>query len=124
MNLKDWIEKWSNYYWMPSDPRLQIKNLTVEHFGQLNLMWVLMGRKTITQGFFDQNLDKWELAGKICLRMIDGVPIREYATIYNEREFYAFVKKHPEVFASYLPMTTWDRMFKTSAARKIRASSK
>ena len=112
MNVKDLITKLSKPHWMPTDPRLVVKNLTVEHIGQLNLMWVMLDRKPITQGFFDNHLEKWALAGRISVQGIDGAPVREYATLFSEAEFIAFVRAHPKVFTRYLPMKTWDQMFR------------
>ena len=112
MNVKTLIAKLSKPHWMPADPRLVVKNLTVEHIGQLNLMWVMLDRKPITQGFFDNHLGEWELAGRISVQVIDGAPVREYATLFSEAEFIAFVRAHPKVFTRYLPMKTWDQMFK------------
>ena len=112
MNVKTLITKLSKPHWMPTDPRLVVRNLTVEHIGQLNLMWVMLDRKPITQGFFDNHLEKWALAGRIAVQVIDGAPVREYATLFSEAEFLVFVKKHPEVFTRYLPMKTWNQMFR------------
>ena len=112
MNVKTLIAKLSKPPWMPTDPRLIVKNLTVEHVGQLNLMWVMLDRKPITQGFFDNHLREWELAGRISVQVIDGAPVREYATLFSEAEFIVFVRAHPEVFARYLPMKAWNQMFR------------
>ena len=111
MNVKDLITKLSKPHWMPQDPRLIVKNLTPEHIGQLNLMWVLNKRKPITQGFFDQNLDLWALAGRVSVQVVDGAPVREYATLFSEEEFYEFVCRHPEIFSRYLPMNEWKQAF-------------
>ncbi len=46
------IEKLSKPHWMPSDPRILVSNLTPEYIGQLNLMWVMLGRINITANFF------------------------------------------------------------------------
>ena len=112
MNVKTLIARLSKPHWMPTDPRLVVKNLTVEHIGQLNLMWVMLNRKPITQGFFDNHLEEWALAGRISVQVIDCAPVREYATLFSEAEFLVFVKKHPEVFTRYLPMKTWNQMFR------------
>lgn len=112
MNLKEWIVKLSKPHWMPEDPRIRIHNLTPKHVGQLNLMWVFAGRKPITQGFFDRNLNLWDLAGRICVQTVDNIPVREYATLFTEQEFYQFVKQHPEVFERYMPMSAWSRHFR------------
>ena len=112
MNVKTLIAKLSKPHWMPTDPRLIVKNLTVEHIGQLNLMWVMLDRKPITQGFFDNHLEEWTLAGRISVQVIDGAPVREYATLFSEAEFIAFVRAHPEVFTRYLPMKRWNQVFR------------
>ena len=91
MEPQELINKLSKPHWMPQDPRLIVRNLTPEHIGQLNLMWVFLGRKPITQGFFDQNLSVWELAGRISVQSIYNISVREYATLYTEDEFYRFV---------------------------------
>ena len=104
MNVKTLIARLSKPHWMPADPRLVVKNLTVEHIGQLNLMWVMLDRKPITQGFFDNHLEEWALAGRISVQVIDGAFVREYATLFSEAEFIAFVRAHPEVFIRYLSM--------------------
>lgn len=112
MTLQDWIAKWSKPYWMPKDPRTVVRNLSPEHIGQLNLMWVMVGRGEITQGFFDQNLSKWELAGRVSVQLVRGIEIREYATVFNEAEFYEFVRSNPQVFNRYMSMATWHKIFK------------
>ena len=112
MNVKTLIAKLSKPHWMPTDPRLIVKNLTAEHIGQLNLMWVMLDRKPITQGFFDNHLEEWALAGRISVQVIDGAFVREYATLFSEAEFIVFVRKHPKVFTRYLPMKTWNQMFR------------
>lgn len=112
MNLQEWIAKLSKPYWMPTDPRRIVKNLTPEHIGQLNLMWVFNKRAQITQGFFDQNLGLWELAGRISSQQIDRIPVREYATLFTEAEFYEFVCKHPDIFTQHMPMASWKQHFK------------
>ncbi len=111
MKIQEWIAKWSKPHWMPQDPRIIVKNLTPEHIGQLNLMWVFLGRKPITQGFFDQNLSVWELAGRISVQSIYNISVREYATLYTEDEFYRFVCQHPDVFGRYLTMAMWKKHF-------------
>ena len=112
MNLQDWLEKWHKPYWMDEDPAGVISNLTPEHVGQLNLMWVIVGRPRIAPGFFDNQLANWELAGRVALQEIDGIQIREYATLFNQAEFYEFICKHRAIFSRYLPMLTWHRLFK------------
>ena len=111
MKLQEWIAKWSNPHWMPQDPRKIVSNLTSEHIGQLNLMWIFLCRKPITQGFFDQNLNLWELAGRICSQNINNISVRDYATIYTEDEFYRFVCQNPDVFGLYFTMTIWKQHF-------------
>ena len=123
MELNEWISKWSKPYWMDSDPKDVVCNITPEHYGQINLMWILMGRKAITQKFFDHHMDRWHLAGRICTMILDGAPIRDTATALNEQEFHAFVRQHPEVFSAFLPMTTWDRMFKKKTTSNSRKST-
>ena len=83
-------------------------------------MWVFLGRKPITQGFFDQNLSAWELAGRISVQSIDNISVREYATLYTEGEFYRFVCQHPDVFGRYLTMGMWKKHF---AKKRQRAAS-
>ena len=112
MNVKTLIAKLSKPHWMPTDPRLVVKNLTVEHIGQLNLMWAMLDRKPITQGFFDNHLEEWALAGRISVQVIDGAFVREYATLFSEAEFIAFVRAHPDVFTRYLPMKRWNQVFR------------
>lgn len=97
MELKDWIKKWETPYWQDRDPSTHVNHITPDHYGQINLLWVMVGRPPINQAFFDDNLPKWGLSGRICTTLVGGVYIRNYATIYNEKEFYTFVKQHPEV---------------------------
>lgn len=112
MNVKLLIEKLSKPYWMAKDPKTVIHNLTPAHIGQLNLMWVMLDRIEITQGFFDNNLCRWELAGRISMEVIDGAPVREYACLFSEDEFHQFILRHSKVFTKYLPMRTWNKHFK------------
>ena len=117
MTVNDWIAKWSKPHWMPYDPRSIIKNLAPEHIGQLNLMWVMMDRAQITQGFFDQNLSKWELAGRISVQVVESIQVREYATVLDEREFYDFVRANAPLFSRYMPMSKWKLIFSTRSAK-------
>ena len=112
MELKDWIAKWSKPYWMEIDPKERIRNITPEHYGQINLLWAMVGRPEITQGFFDNNLDTWALSGRICIRKIGEANVRDYATLLSEKEFYKLVQKHPQIFSSYMPMSRWNHIFK------------
>ena len=111
MEPQELINKLSKPHWMPQDPRLIVRNLTPEHIGQLNLMWVFLGRKPFTQGFCDQILSVWELAGRISVQTINNGYVREYATLYTEDEFYRFVCQHPDVFGRYLTMAMWKKHF-------------
>lgn len=110
--LKTLIEKLSKPHWMDTDPRTVVSNLTPEHIGQLNLMWVMLNRKPITQGFFDLNLTCWSLAGQVSSIIIDKFPVLEYATLFDEQEFYQFVLKHPKSFSTHIPMSRWRQMFR------------
>lgn len=117
MTVDELIKKLSKPYWMATDPRHVIKNMSVEHYGQLNLMWVMVGRKPITQGFFDNNLGKWDVAGQISLQIVDGIQVREYATVFNQAEFYRFIDEHPKLFARFLPMGNWAKLFSMRASQ-------
>ena len=111
MEIQELITKLSKPHWMLQDPRMVVRNLTPEHIGQLNLMWVFLGRKPITQGFFDKNLNVWDLAGRIVVEEIENIPIREYATLYSEDEFYRFICQHPDVFGRFLKHAMWKKHF-------------
>lgn len=111
MEIQELITKLSKPHWMLQDPRMVVRNLTPEHIGQLNLMWVFLGRKPITQGFFDKNLNVWDLAGRIVVEEIENIPIREYATLYSEDEFYRFICQHPDVFGRFLTLAMWKKHF-------------
>ena len=111
MEIQALIAKLSKPHWMPQDPRLVVRNLTPEHIGQLNLMWVFLGRTPITQGFFDKNLNVWDLAGRIAVAEIENIPIREYATLYKDDEFYRFICQHPDVFGRFLTLAMWKKHF-------------
>lgn len=100
---------------MPSDPRSLISNLTPDHIGQLNILWVMLGRRQITQGFFDHNLGKWELAGRVSNEVIDSGSVRDYACLFSEAEFHQFILRHPKTFSKHLPISTWNRYFKVKA---------
>lgn len=113
--LSDLLTKLSKPYWMPTDPRATVRNLTPDHIGQLNIVWVMLGRQPITQGFFDQNLSKWELAGQVSNEVIDSGSVRDYACLFSEYEFHKFILHHREVFSKYLPISTWNRHFKVKA---------
>lgn len=113
--LTDLLAKLSKPYWMPTDPRTKILNLTQDHIGQLNLMWVMLERKPITQGFFDKNLNRWTIAGRVSNEVIDSGTVRDYACLFSEKEFHEFILRHPKVFAKYLPISTWNHYFKVKA---------
>lgn len=74
-----------------------------------------MGRKPINQEFFDNNLDKWALAGNVASESVMGATVREFATMYNEEEFYRFLIDNSVLFAKHLPMKEWKRYFKVKA---------
>ncbi len=105
------IEKLSKPHWMPSDPRILVSNLTPEHIGQLNLMWVMLGRINITANFFKDNLDLWATAGNIAAEPIQGATVRDFATLYNEAEFYDFLQKNQRPFTNHLPLQEWRKIF-------------
>ena len=109
--LTEMLLKLSNPHWMPQNPLHYISNLTPEHVGQLNLMWVISGRPEFSPRFFPDNLANWELAGRVSVQMIDNYQVREYATLFSEPEFYRFLKQHPQVFGRYLPMANWRKHF-------------
>lgn len=113
--LKTLLDKLSKPYWTPQDPRIRIPNLTVDHIGQLNLMWALTGRRPIAKGFFDGHMESWELAGRICSASFLNIPIREYLTLFTEAEFYAFVLQNKRFFAAYMSMPAWHKTFKLVA---------
>lgn len=95
MNVDDLLARLAKPYWMPEDPKIVVCNMTPDHYGQLNLTWVLAGRRAIRQGFFDRHMDKWELAGLACCVMLNGVSVRDYATLYSEHEFAGFLERSP-----------------------------
>lgn len=103
MNIAEFIAKLSKPYWMPVDPNTVFHNLTPEHIGQLNLMWVLTGRPRLTKGFFNNRLDTWQKVGAICNEKIDGSYIRDYATLYTEDEFRSIVVSYKPLFVKHVP---------------------
>ena len=114
------LAKLSKPYWMPTDPRLLVKNLTPDHMGQLNIMWVLTHRLPITQGFFDKNLAQWDIAGRVCSERAQGATVREFATLYTEAEFYPLILAHRKVFTKHLAMRDWQKLFRAPKTDKGR----
>ena len=47
MEIQELITKLSKPHWMLQDPRMVVRNLTPEHIGQLNLMWVFLEYPTL-----------------------------------------------------------------------------
>ena len=85
--------------------------------GQFNIAWVLWGRpESVSQEFFDRNVDVWYLAGRVCKMEIDGIPVGEYATLLTPAEFYQFIKKHKKEFGDHLAMAKWSRRFNCYAS--------
>lgn len=106
MNVRQMLDKLCKPHWMAQDPHDIFHNLTPEHIGQLNLMWVHTGRPKLTTGFFDNRLELWQKVGAICNEKIDGSYVRDYATIYTEDEFRVIVVQHKSLFTKHVPTIT------------------
>lgn len=111
MNFHALFLKLSKTNWTPHHASKYITNWPGLE-GQLNLAWVLAGRPRKIDAAFLHSPD-WRKAYLLGSQLIENIPVREYATLFDQQEFYNFTLPHMYVIEKYVPLKDWQRMFRT-----------
>lgn len=109
MNWQALFDKLSHTNWTPKHASKYISNWPGLE-GQLNLAWILAGKpERIDKAFLHG--EHWKKAYLLGALLVDNIPLREYATLFSEQEFYQFSKKHMALIGRHVPVKDWPQLF-------------
>ncbi len=113
MNFENLFLKLAKTNWTPHHASKYIANWPGLE-GQLNLAWVLAGRPSKIDRAFLHGPD-WRKAYELGNQQVENIPLREYATLFNQQDFYNYTLPHMQLIEKFVAFPEWERMFKASA---------